>query len=78
MSTPQAATPDEFLKSIIGRQIKIVGDHPWADHRAKVLGIDKIGMKVAIMRNDAMDGHEAYVTKREHFVAIPKHLETRQ
>ena len=65
------------LSEYIGRQIKIVGDHPWADHLAQIKGFDHIGMLVSIKRNDAMDGHECYITKREHYKAIPKGLETR-
>jgi hypothetical protein len=64
------------VAEIIGRQVKLVGNHPWAGHRAKVLGIDNIGMRVSLMCSDAMNGHEAYVTKRAQFVAIPKNLET--
>jgi hypothetical protein len=81
MNKPVPASPaqindEQRIADVVGRQVRIVGDHPWNGHRARVLGIDKIGMKVAIMRNDAMDGHEAYITKREHFIAIPKSLET--
>ena len=67
---------DTQNEAIIGRQVKLVGDHPWAGHRARVVGLDKLGLRVSLMRNDAMDGHEAYVTKRDQFVAIPKSLET--
>ena len=73
---PESPSLAQHIADVIGRQIKIIGDHPWAGHRARVLDIDKIGMKVAIMRNDAMDGHEAYIMKRSHFVAIPRNLET--
>lgn len=67
------------IEDIVGRQIRIVGDHPWNGHRAKVLGFEpKFGLKVSIMRNDAMDGHECFVMKREHFIPIPKSLETEQ
>lgn len=67
------------LSEIVGRQIRIVGDHPWNGHRAKVIGFDpKFGSLVSIMRNDAMDGHECYISKREQFIPIPKSLETEQ
>lgn len=61
---------------VIGRQIKLVGDHPWAGKHATVVGFDNIGMRVSLISSDAMHGHEAYVTKRVHFVAVPKHLES--
>ena len=62
--------------NIIGRQVKLVGDHPWAGNHATVVGFDNIGMKVRLIRSDAMHGHEAYVTSAKHFMAIPKHLES--
>lgn len=61
------------INSIIGRQVKLLGDHPWAGHTAEVVGWDdRLGMRVAIHRGDAMDGHECYVMKKEHFRAIPR------
>lgn len=61
---------------VIGRQVKLVGDHPWAGNHATVVGFDNVGMRVSLIRSDAMHGHEAYVLLRKHFVAIPKHLES--
>ena len=67
------------MDASIGRQIKIVWDHPWADSRARVVGFDKkFGLKVALMRNDAYDGHECFITNSSQYKAIPKNLETAQ
>lgn len=74
-----ALRPQQTIEDIIGRQVRIVGDHPWNGHRAKVVGFDpKFGLRVSIMRNDAMNGHESYIHNRKNFIPIPRNLETEQ
>lgn len=52
---------------VIGRRVRLLGSHPWAGDSAEVIAFDKLGMKVRLLRGDVMNGHESYVTKREHF-----------
>jgi hypothetical protein len=54
-------------KDVIGRRIRLLGDHPWAGNSAEVVAFDHIGMRVKLIRGDAMDGHESYVLKPSHF-----------
>jgi hypothetical protein len=51
----------------IGRHIRLLGDHPFAGDSAEVIGFDNIGMRVKLIRGDAMHGHESYVMKRENY-----------
>ncbi len=50
-----------------GERIKIKGSHPWHGHFGTVIAVEPYGlrrelaMRVAIERNDAMNGHECYV-----------------
>lgn len=75
----QSPSSEAGLAEIVGRQVRIVGDHPWNGHRAKVVGFDpKLGLRVSIMRNDAMDGHECFIMERKQFIPIPKSLESEQ
>jgi hypothetical protein len=50
--------------------------HPsFAGYSAEVLSLDRIGMKVALKAGDAMDGHECYITKHEHYRVERKGLD---
>jgi len=56
------------LKDIIGRKIRLLGDHPWAGESAEVIGFDpQFGMRVKLLRMDAMYGYECFVTKPQQF-----------
>lgn len=56
------------IADIVGRHIKIIGDHPWAGESAEVVGFDpRIGMRVKLLRKDAMYGHECYITSPKNF-----------
>lgn len=75
----EALRPHQTADDIIGRQVKIVGDHPWNGYRARVVGFDsRLGLRVGLMCNDAMDGHETFIMNPKNFIAIPKNLETDQ
>ncbi len=64
------------LEEIIGRRVRLLGDHPWAGSSAVVVGFDsRIGMRVKLIRGDAMDGHEVYVLNRRQFREEKKGLD---
>jgi hypothetical protein len=65
--TPKVNPSAPDLNRFIGRRIRLLGDHPWAGDSAEVISFDNFGMRVKLIRGDAMDGHESYVTKREHY-----------
>ncbi len=47
--------------------VKVIHDHPWAGERARVLSGPSGALKscrCAIIRDDAMDGHEFYAPAR--------------
>jgi hypothetical protein len=60
----------------IGRRVRLLGDHRFAGNSAEVVGFDqRIGLRVKLLRGDAMDGHECYVTRPEQFRAEKKGLD---
>ena len=65
-------TEEEFARAteqIKGRRIRLLGDHPFAGYSAEVVCFDNLGMRVRLCAGDAMDGHESYVFKRDHYRA---------
>jgi hypothetical protein len=61
-------TADPQVQKIIGRRVRLRGDHPWAGESAEVVGFnDAIGMRVKLLRMDAMYGYECYVTDPKQF-----------
>ena len=46
-----------------GEQVRVIGDHPWTGCRARVISGPSGALRVyrcALLRDDAMDGHEIY------------------
>jgi hypothetical protein len=61
---------DDFLAAterLKGKRIKLLGKHPFAGESAEVVSFDSFGMRVKLLRMDAMYGHECYVTKAKDF-----------
>lgn len=56
------------IEDVIGRRVRLLGDHPWGGESAEIVGwTDGIGMRVKLLRRDAMFGHECYVTDPKQF-----------
>lgn len=54
---------DPKLAKLLGKKLRLLGKHPWAGESAEVVGFDdRIGLRVKLLRQDAMYGHECFVT----------------
>lgn len=67
LSTEMQGTPTK-IEDIIGCRVRLIGDHPWAGESAEVTGFTSgIGLKVKLLRMDAMYGAEVYCTSPKQF-----------
>jgi len=67
MAQRKSSSPTSF-DQVIGRRIRLLGKHPWAGESAEVLDWHpRMGMRVKLLRMDAMHGHECYVSSPQEF-----------
>lgn len=51
------------IEELRGKRVRLLGKHPFAGDSAEILDYTPgIGMKVKLLRGDAMYGHESFVT----------------
>lgn len=65
----------EATEQLRGKRLRLLGSHPYAGNSAEVVALDNLGMRVKLIRGDAMHGHESYVTAREQYRAERKGID---